>query len=104
MLHTLDFKSGPDHTFYFYGRIRVMAQSMVIGLLLVLAAIAGVVSVWLLVRGSSRATAAAAKEPERVLTPAVPQPAATPATPATPRTVSVAALPEKQVVAGPQRI
>jgi HD-like signal output (HDOD) protein len=80
VLHTLNFKSGPDQTFYFYGRIRVMAQSMVIGLLLVLAAIAGIVSVWLLVRGNSRAAAVAAKEPEHVLTSAAPQPAAPPAT------------------------
>jgi HD-like signal output (HDOD) protein len=76
-----------------------MAQSMVIGLLLVLAAIAGIVSVWLLVRGNSRAAAVVAKEPERVLTSAAPQPAAPPATP---RAATPVAPLETQVLDGPQ--
>jgi len=102
VLHTLNFNSGPDQTFYFYGRIRVMAQSMVIGLLLVLAAIAGVVSVWLLIRGNSRAAAAAPKEPERVLTAPAPRPAAPTVAPATPPPIPVAALLETQVLDGRQ--
>jgi HD-like signal output (HDOD) protein len=102
VLHTLNFNSGPDHAFYFYGRIRVMAQSMVIGLLLVLAAIAGVVSVWLLVRGNSRAAAAASKEPASVLTAPAPPAATATVEPATPRPIPVAALLETQVLDGPQ--
>ena len=75
MRHACDFKSL-DHTVYpalsyvaestlfLRGRsserhgTRVMAQSLVIGLLLVLAAVAGAVCVWLFVRGLSRSATA----------------------------------------------
>ena len=60
-----------------------MAQSLVIGLLLVLAGIAGVACVWLLLRGMSR-TAAARSEASPVRTPAA-EPVASSATASLPR-------------------
>jgi HD-like signal output (HDOD) protein len=77
---------------------------MVIGLLLVLAAIAGVVSVWLLIRGNSRAAAATSKA-DSIPAPPAPRPAApsvAPVAPATPRPVPVTALLETQVLDGAQ--
>jgi HD-like signal output (HDOD) protein len=62
-----------------------MAQSLVIGLLLVLAAIAGVACVWLLVRGLTRAATApsdAAPLKARVVEPAAPSVPAGPSRPA----------------------
>jgi HD-like signal output (HDOD) protein len=76
-----------------YGRINDVAQGMVIGLLLVMATIAGAACVWLLVRGRTRAAGAAAAPAERPVTlqRAAVTAAAHSAPPAAPRVVAASA-------------
>jgi HD-like signal output (HDOD) protein len=82
-----------------------MAQSLVIGLLLVLAAIAGAACVWLVIRGRSRAAPAIAAPPahaaavtQRVAAAPFVQPQGTPVAPAAAGTAAVADIQDPQLL------